>query len=99
MQPRRVGGEEGRHELALSLEAGGVEIAQQAEVEQAEPPVRTQDAVVRVRVARDDALPPGQLEEEAERDLPDAIALPVAEALDRLGRQSGDVLRHQHATR
>ena len=59
----------------------GVEVAHQAEVEQAQPAVRAEDAVLRVRIAGDDAVTPRETEEEAEGDLADAVALGVVEAL------------------
>ena len=80
-------------------QVAGVEVAEQAEVEQAQPSVRAQEAVVRVRVAGDDPLAPRELEVEAEDDLADAIALGLPEALDLLAPQPLDVLGHQHAAR
>jgi hypothetical protein len=44
------------------MQAIGVEVAQQAEVEQAQPSVRAEDAVLRVRIAGDGAVTPDQPE-------------------------------------
>jgi hypothetical protein len=46
------------HDVALALEVVGFEVAQQAEVEQAQPSVGAENAVVRVRVAGDGAVTP-----------------------------------------
>ena len=65
------------HDGALALDVGRLEIAQQAEVEDAQAPVAAQQAVVGVRVAGDHAVAPGKAEEEAEDDLADAVAFGV----------------------
>ena len=75
MDALRVGVGERPHDVALALAVVRVEVAQQPEVEQAQPPVRAEDAVVRVRVARDDAVTPREAEVEPEGDLADAVAL------------------------
>jgi hypothetical protein len=95
----RVVARERPHDVALALEVAGVEAAQKAEVEQAQPPVRTENAVVRVRVAGDGAVAPHEAEVEAEGDLADAVALRVAELLDLVATQPLDVLGHKHAAR
>ena len=87
------------HDRELALPGVGVEVAQQAEVEQAQPPVRAQDAVVGVRVAGDDAGTQGEVEVAAEGDLGDAIAFRLVEALDLVAPQSLHILGHEHAAR
>jgi hypothetical protein len=74
-------------------------VAQQPEVEKAEPSVRAENAVVRVRVAGDGAVTPHEAEVEAEGDLADTVALRVAEVLDLVGPQPFDILGDEHAAR
>jgi hypothetical protein len=50
------------HDGALALHIAGVEIAHQGEVEQAQPAVRAEDAVLRLRIAGDDAVTPSETE-------------------------------------
>ena len=86
-----------RADVAFALQVVRLEVAHEAEVEQAQPAVRAEDAVVRVRVAGHDAVAPHEAEEEPEGDLADAVALRVVEARDLVGPQPFDVFGHEHA--
>ena len=71
----RIGVDDRPHDVALAVQILGFEAAKEREVEQADAPVRAQEAVLRMGVARDDPLTPEQTEVEPEHDLANAVAL------------------------
>jgi hypothetical protein len=84
MDSLRVSGGQRSHDVALALSVRRVEIAQQAEVEYAQPPVRPQDAVARVRVTGDDPVAPHEAEEAPQGDIANGAVVECRIVGDRL---------------
>ena len=87
------------HDAALALHVVGIEVAQQAEVQEAHATVRAQQAVVGVRVPGDQRVTPGEPEVEAEDELADAVALGLGQPRDLLRSQPLHVVGDEHPAR
>ena len=94
----RIGVDDRPHDSSLAVEILAFESAKECEVEQADAPVRAQQAVVGVRVAGDDAFAPEETKEEAEHDLANAVALRLVELRNLLRPQPVHVLGDEHAS-
>ena len=87
------------HDAALALDVRRLELAQQAEVHDAQAAVGAQQAVVGMRVSRDHAVAPGQAEIEAQDQLAHAVAFGLGKALDLLRAEPVDVLGDEDSAR
>ena len=81
----------------LELHRLGVHALEQAEVQERHAAVVEQQEVARVGVAGELAVAVQAAEEEAEDDLPDAVALGLRATLELLEADAGDELADEHA--